>query len=420
MQPASAPRSLAMLVTIVLVAAVVGYAQQSHIVSVPAIPDEQGLRDAVPQPPLDPYKIDLLDIGFEAATAMPIKPHLKSRSKFQYKVAQACFDLDQPRRALAYAERIADWRRGEGYAAFALYCAQRDLRNGVDHYVFLANDAAKIVTQDWQKWRISIKVAQTYAWLGDWRKAELYEAGTGEGERGKLDRLRILLADEGRFQDQVRKLDELIALGSYDPMTNAFDAYVKLYDTFYDDELRRDLIEEKIRSQYQTMPTWLKIDYLRELADISIGHGDKSRGLNLVNDAQAIVESVAWHLEDHFPLVGEMAKTRFRAGDEQRARRDLDAAIELYATVPDEQLESFRRPNCLRPLAEACVVMGDMEDAANIYRMTVEAGDLNPNARTRAEDLTETCISMALYGFEPDDILLARMRQIKDELGPPW
>lgn len=74
----------------------------------------------------------------------------------------------------------------------------------------------------------------------------------------------------------------------------------------------------------------------------------------------------------------------------------------------------------IRPMAEAYHAMGDTESALDIYRQAIEEGMENPNSRPRAEDLSETCLSMALNGVEPGAELLDRISQIAENLGQPW
>ena len=82
-------------------------------------------EDTLPYKPLFVFQIKLLDIAFESATAIPVNPHLKDRSKAQENVIETCLRLDQPKRALAYIEKIENWRRGLCYANLAFYYAKQ-------------------------------------------------------------------------------------------------------------------------------------------------------------------------------------------------------------------------------------------------------------------------------------------------------
>ena len=53
---------------------------------------------------LDVYQGELLDTAFEFATMIPVRPHIKDRSRTQAAVVEACLELDQPLRALRYRQ----------------------------------------------------------------------------------------------------------------------------------------------------------------------------------------------------------------------------------------------------------------------------------------------------------------------------
>jgi hypothetical protein len=55
-----------------------------------------------------------------------------------------------------------------------------------------------------------------------------------------------------------------------------------------------------------------------------------------------------------------------------------------------------------------------------VYAQAVEVGAVNINARTRAEDLSTTLLSMALMELEPDAAIWERVRQIQKGLADPW
>src|SRR5690349_8888326 len=70
------------------------------------------------------FQTKLLDLAFKTATAIPVNPHIKDRSKAQEAVVKACLELNQPARALTYIEQIEGWQQGSCYADLAFYCVQ--------------------------------------------------------------------------------------------------------------------------------------------------------------------------------------------------------------------------------------------------------------------------------------------------------
>jgi hypothetical protein len=78
------------------------------------------------------------------------------------------------------------------------------------------------------------------------------------------------------------------------------------------------------------------------------------------------------------------------------------------------------RAGALRPLAEAYHALGDRDAALSVYKLAVEEGALNPNARPRAMDLSATCLSLAQSACEPDAELRERLAEMRAGLGSPW
>lgn len=377
--------------------------------------------EEVEDQPLEPFRRDLLALAFETATMIPINPHIKDRSKTQAEVVTACLELEQGCRALGYIEKIDNWMRGAGYGDFALYCVRRGYTEGLQRYLDLAADIAETANQDWRRDHVRVKIAQVYALLGQTEKAAEFEAGVEFSEMGKVAAVKAMQGDEESFDEQVQYLDGLIASKHFDLMRNAQEAYAELYHRHYENGERRAMIEEKLRASWAEMPGKIPITLLAKLAGFALDHGDKSEAVELVNEAKVILEGAHWPdgTEQTVPLTGRLAALRFRAGEEEKSRLEAAAALGVFY-LEREKILSIYRARTLRALAEAYQAMGDTAGALAVYRKVVEEGIVNPNSRPRAEDLSATCVSMALHGVEPDANLLARIHTIKNELGHPW
>ena len=378
--------------------------------------------------PLVSFQFELLELAFETATAIPVDPHIKDRSRAQEAVAAACLKLDQPNRALGYIERIDNWRRGAGYADLALYYAQHDLGEKSLAYLDLANqiankgnqaDANENVSQEWRTDLIKVKIAQAYAWLGQMEKANQLEKGVVESETGKLAGAKAVVCDANNFDAQINSLDALIAQENFDITKNALASYAKLFKWFYTDEKRRSRIEEKIKASWGKMPLFIRIDLLTEMAESAIDHKDQTKSLSIVNEAQHFIDDYQWPLESRIPVAANVIALRFRAGDKEKAKSDANALLTLY-DANSTAIVNIYRAGALRPLAEAYQVMGDREAALSVYKKAVKEGIENLNSRPRAEDLSATCCSMALYAVEPDSELWSQIHQICKGLGQPW
>ncbi len=383
-----------------------------------ATQDKSGMVGSLTDKPLAAYQNELLGLAFETASAIPVKPHIKDRSRAQEKVVTASLELDQPLRALRYIEKIDNWRRGAGYGDLAFYCARHGYTDEAQQYVNLAIQVSGYA-EDWRRDHIRVKIANAYTVLGETQQADQYGKGLADAESGKVAGVMAMIAGEDDFDEQIRYLDALLMTGNFDIVENGLKACVNLFNRFYNDTDRRSLVEEKIKTSWGKMPIFMRVELLTELAGHALDHADQARALELIKETQLLIDGAQWRPEHRIPMTSELAKLRFRAGDQQKARSDADAMLTLFNSQRD-MIVNIDRAGALLPLAEAYQSMGDTATALALYKRAVEEGVENPNSRPRAEDLSAACRSMALHGVEPDAELLTRILRINDGLGDPW
>ncbi|NQV33285.1 MAG: hypothetical protein HQ515_11370 [Phycisphaeraceae bacterium] len=369
---------------------------------------------------LEAFQIDLLNLAFDTASAIPLEPHVKDRARMQELVVTACLTLDQDDLADTYLSGIPNWRAGMGYANLAFKKVQSGATLAqVEAYLIKAMEAAE-QAEGWRKDRIKARVAQVQAFLGRDQAAAALEQGIeAMAETGALDRIEAMHCGAEDFQRQVDALQTRVDIGHFDIVNNALQAYAELFNRFYGDVERRDLIEEKIKAAWSKHPFTVRVDLLCRMAEAALAHQDEARTLAWVNEAKAMTEQVDWAPRFLIPQVARLSQLRFRAGDRAQATQEIRTALALFE-ARQAGIVNIDRAGILRPLAETCQVMGDSAQALTIYKRGVEAGVENPNARPRAEDLVGTCCSMAVSGAEPDADLWQRLHQIHDGLGAPW
>lgn len=368
--------------------------------------------------PIESYRKELLHFAFETASLIPVKPHIKDRSRAQEKIVASLIELDQPLSALDFIEKIDNWRRGSCYADIAFYYARRGCEKEVQRYIDMADQISESV-ECWRRDHIRVKIANAYALIGEVQHAEQYQAGVEASEEKKVAGVMAMIADENDFKEQMEILDSLIATGNFDSVTNALKACANLFNRFYKNEELRLLAEEKIKSSWGILPVFMRIELLQELAGFALEHADQAKTLELVNEAQTLVDDSQWRPEHIIPIQSKISRLRYLAGDRQKAMENTDAMLALFHSQRDKIINIYRA-GALRALAEAYMSMGDKEKALMVYKRAVEEGMENPNSRPRAEDLSAACLSMALNDAEPDDELWARIRRIKEGLGDPW
>jgi tetratricopeptide (TPR) repeat protein len=378
--------------------------------------------------PLAPFQANLLELASKAASKLPAKPHIKSRSRAQEKVVVTCLELEQPRRAALYIETIDNWRRGLDYADLAFYCAQRGDTTDVQHYLDLAQRVSEAVEDEgtdedgsrgWRRDRIRSSIARTYAWLGNLEKAAEFEAGVADSEIGRVAAVMAMQADTDDFERQIASLDHVAKTGNFDQLRNALEVCAQLFNRFYDDAERRGACEELVEASSSKLPLQVRIELLMKMSGFAVEHGDRTKALALLSDAQVMLEEYPWAPEHRIPLMTQLATARHRAGDTEHARQQVQTALGVFDSERAAIL-GIDRAGTLRCIAETYRALGDTTTALAVYKRAVEEGADNPNARPRAEDLTATCCSMAQHGVEPDAELKARLAAICDKLGDPW
>ncbi len=369
--------------------------------------------------PLPAWQSELIETAFETASAMPIKPHIKDRSKAQAAVAEACFELDQPLRALEYIDQIKNWRRGRGYADYAFYSMRSGVTNDVMHYLDLADQIARIADQDWRRDRINVRISQTLLLMGREDRARQFSRHIEASESGKVERVEAMLCEIPGFDDQLADLDAMIATEQYDLMVNAMKAAAQLYKQFYSDEERRGRVETLLRDSWDSLPAVTRIELMEGLAETALDKNDAAGALRWVHEARDLMDAHEWPAEYHVPMIAGLAELRFRCGETDAARNDLTAARDLF-DKKEAEIVNIYKADALIPVAEAAAVMGDADQARTVYALALTRAVENPNSRPRAEDLTAACLSMALHDVEPSDALRAQVQDVRSHLGDPW
>ncbi len=372
---------------------------------------------------LAPWRLELVDLAFDAASKIPFHPHIKNRSRAQESVVDASLRLGQPQRALAQIEKISNWRRGLGYADLAFWCAQHGATTDVRAYLDLAAKTAaqseEEGAQDWQRDRIRATIASTHLVLGQDAEAAKLEAGIEGAEAGKLATVEARVGGAAVFDQRIQALDAAVAKGDFDQTQNAIQACAELFGRVFGDADKREALVHKIQTSWGKLPIQLRVETLMRMSEIAADHEDAAESLALLDDAQAAFDGVTWLPEDQVPLMARLATLLHKAGDTTNAREQADAALAMYDAHRDGIVDIYRA-DALRPLAETYQALGDGTKALSICKRAVEEGVGNPNSRPRCDDLVATCLTMAVHGIEPDAQLHARLKEIETALGDPW
>jgi len=383
-------------------------------------PEQKTISDQ----PLEAFRGKLLGLAFDTAASLPIEPHIDTRSEWQQRVVDTCLKLGQPERAIRYADKIENWRRGLCYANLACYLAQNgypaeQIQKGLD---LAEKIAAFDYEQQWMSDEIRVAIAKVHLLLGQNGEVEKIESALDDPNTGAIASARAAKGTVDSFDKQVEILDGLIATGAFEAVKNALHAYTELYNLFYQDSEKRDVVENKIRSSWNTLPLFIRYELLTKLAEFSLKKKDSPKSLKIIGEMQDLIDAHDWPLQLRLLIQAKLSQLRFKAGDQQAAVLQADAALELFRKESGDRsrIVDIKKAEAIIPLAESYQAMGNRDKTLEVYKLAVKSAVENPNSRPRAEDLTDILCSMALNSVEPDEELDAEINRQIAGLGNPW
>ncbi|MEC9047632.1 MAG: hypothetical protein VYA51_06430 [Planctomycetota bacterium] len=377
------------------------------------------------------YQRDLLTLAFDAASKFPSDPHSKNRGLAQEQVLSACFELGVPKLALMFAPRAEGWRRGLAYADFAYFSARQGVTENVERYLEMARNVADEEGKDpnAQQWRIDkirLKMARALSALGRTKEAGDLSGGIDATSRGAVDEgwsdtvtstvLQMTLDDAKRELESVTAAFSNMSLGE---QYSTLLILGGIHGRFFSDEGLRAATAERILNRFFKLPANLRLDAMAPLVGNHVAHGDVDGARDVIVEMAKLVAETTWRPEDKLPQLVRLAELRVDTNEDERARQELARALSLFQESRDEIFDIYRS-KALRSVALGFYKVGDEAQAADLLAVAVEEGMQNPNSRPRCFDLVGTCVALAKRGVEPSPELMARLREIADQLGAPW
>jgi hypothetical protein len=401
-------------------------AEQPESKAAPATAPAVGSTDskaALPDAPLDAKRRALIDLAFGAATRVPTLPHARTRTKLQDAVVEQCFALGQWQAGLDYCASIDDWRRGVLLLTYAEACLEHDQpaqANAIMEQVRgLAKSLADSGAQSWQVAKIQGRLGALQVRQG---LTVDVDAGLLQAEKAEAVGMRRAYAaqvSQAEFEGLIVPLEAAHKDADFEDMLAIFAVCQELYQRFYGQPELRARVDKLLHDSWVRMPFNLRVEQLLGFAEIALDQGDGETALRHLDEADEILAETLLDMRIAFPLIGRLAADLHRVGQGERGQQWITKALAKY-DAENPLLSQVFRAECLRPLAEAQVHMGRMEEAQLLYWRTVEVGAENINARPRVEDLVATCLSIVRTGFEAEDKLVSRLSEIAAGLEDPW
>lgn len=384
--------------------------------------------------PAADYRIELLDLGYEAATAFPLVPHIKNRARAQERVLDAALEIGQRELAARYARSIPNFRRGTGLAKVAQAHAQAlanaagdaeaDSEPEVDEIHRLLDQAAAVASapgvDSWRKARVEIHRAIAFALIGERERARELIAGdtlSVGGDAKLAARARELITpQEVGYEQRLAKLKAMMQSDDFFTMHAALWGLAGLLEDHGHESQRRASILEVIESVPTKMPDALVTEVMFHVADGLLDRGeqrDSRRILKILEARRGEVETIS--LRYGVPLSAELAGLLHRSGQAEKARLVMEQTAERFASGRHEKAKLWY-PDVLVSLAEARAIMGETGAALERYREAVVVTLENPNLRPRVDGMVSVVTSMAIHGVEPDEGLWQSFRAAVEEL----
>ncbi len=370
-------------------------------------------------------QLKLLDMAFSGVSKMPVKPHIKNRSRSQQQVVEAALELGRPEQAERYIRHIQNWQHWMGCANLAFFYAQHGRRHLARKSLRYAEAALEmserlrsgsIVTtgpnplidslKGWRFRQVKARVDETH-WL-----LSLTPLANAVG--GMADRQ---VQDWGASMSVLRTIPRHIG---FEVMAETLAGMAKLADECCAAADIGRLLEIDILPRMERTPIFFQIDVLNSLAEICVRRGDNQRAMEIV----ACTESLINHqlLAPRF-FISETAKLivlRFKvAVKSQAATRDIDHLMEYYRDKRGV-IVNIDRASLVCRMAEIYHLIGMKDTALDIYSQAIDEAMVNPNSRPRSQDICSICCSLALNNVKPSDALLVKLEKAISQLGSPW
>lgn len=378
-----------------------------------------------------PWRRELLQLAFDAASRFPLDPHAKSRGRAQERVVVAAFELDQPLLALGFAPQIGDWRRGAAYADFAWYSALHGVKADVPRYVALAEgvlgeERKDPDAQEWHGDTIRLKIARAWQAAGEAARAEQAAKDVDELSTGAVDPQwsealteRVERLTPANVEQELAAIDARFEQQDLGAQFTSLLLVAKMHGRFYGDARLRGAAEARLLENFVRLPPDLRLAALTKLVENCVGHEDDENAVRLIGEMVKVLDGAHWRPTERIQQLAHIAELRVRAGDGVRARAEVESTLRLYHEERD-RIESWERAVTLRPLAIVWHLLGDEQEAEGLLSLVVEEGAENPNARPRCNDLVDTCIAIAKHDIRPSARVMERLHEIRDGLRDPW
>ncbi|QHI70037.1 hypothetical protein [Tichowtungia aerotolerans] len=384
------------------------------------------------------FQLKLLNLAFNGVSEMPLRPHIKNRSRAQLNIVEACIELGQPGLAQSYLDQIANWRRWMGTADLAFYLAEngygnlsRQLAGTVQPALQAAEDIRRGRTvaatpnalvdtlEDWRYQAVLSRIAEVHLLNGTVESIEVDEEKYGEINASVLG-MGMLSDTKDAFDSTLNSLRAVAEDPNFEIVHLGLVQMAELVGENYDQISLSEFVEENVSSKLnRQMPVFLRMDILLQFANAALKNSDTNAALSLLDQVEEMAETLKSSPRVYIPEKARLVQVKYFAGELGGAEDGLQSMISVFNEKRD-LIVNIERADLLCRIAETAFSLGHHHQALTFYRQAVAEGQVNPNSRPQAEDLERICRSMALHAIEPTADLWSALKLMRDGLGAPW
>lgn len=366
----------------------------------------------------------LLEVAFEAATSIPLKPHAKDRAAAQEWVVRQTIACGRLPLAQAWAAQLEGWRAG------VMQCELAKAWNtsGDQPRAHACMDRVRVIAGAETEWRReSVTRAGMEAWIALGDPTEAMRLVGADAERLTIQ---SVAAEEATAAHATRAPGQRVAseerlelLGAalagplFDDRASALDAYSALYRS--GDDGTRVGVRAVVFEETGQVPVMIRLRTLRQMAEADLESGRTADAGMVLAAFAGLVRETNWSCGQRVVVEADLAALQAQTGDPSVARETLSGALERFS-AETRQIADIDRAEVLVACAHAAAAIPDAAWAERLFVQALEAGLINPNSRPRAQDISYVCAAAAASACGESDQLIAAARAATAQLGDPW
>ena len=242
---------------------------------------------------LAPFRTELLDLGFDAACAIPVNPHDRDRARVQEAVALSAAELGLVTKAAGMANRIENWRKGSVFGELAIASARDGRREAAMTFAKFAESSLG-AAQRWQQERVRVKIAQAHALVGEGDEAKRLERGVGEPEQGKVAAALASKLPIERLDEILADAEKMVETKNFDLAANALSMCAEVAVRLKGDDARWARVESIAERASASVARDIQIRSILRFAEIRAAQGSDAAARALISKAIAARDGARW------------------------------------------------------------------------------------------------------------------------------